>query len=389
MNKARVESFSDGVFAFAITLLVLGFQVPNLDSADDPSLVKALVGQLPQLIPYVTSFATIGIIWLNHHTMFHEVDHVERGTLVLNLLLLLVVSFIPYPTAVLGRYGPLRSSGVLYGVVLTILGLTYTMLWRHIASRRLSKDADDSGRLRAKMLRNLLGTIGYPLGTVIAFFRPRVAVLIYLAVAVYYLFPERPPGSRGTAPATLWQSRRREKRTCWTLSAILEKKFEACRSRWRSFDLTVERVLESRISVWETQEEEPMQAHTQTVPVSQKVLWAGRIVSALPVLMLLFSGTLKVMKLDPVVQGFARYGYPERLILLIGFLEIASAVLYMIPRTTVLGAILMTGYLGGATATNVRIGDPSFVVTVILGVLVWLGLYLRDQRLRPLVPLRS
>jgi len=110
VNKARVESFSDGVFAFAITLLVLGFQVPSLDSASDPLLRKALLAQLPQLVPYVTSFATIGIIWLNHHTMFHEVEHVERGTLILNLLLLLVVSFIPYPTAVLGRYGALPTS---------------------------------------------------------------------------------------------------------------------------------------------------------------------------------------------------------------------------------------------------------------------------------------
>ena len=132
-----------------------------------------------------------------------------------------------------------------------------------------------------------------------------------------------------------------------------------------------------------------MPTQPQTAPVSKKLLWAGRIVSALPVLMLLFSGTMKVMKPAPIVQGFARYGYPEGLILLIGFLEIACTILYAIPRTTFLGAILMTAYLGGATASNVRIGDPSFVVTVILGILVWLGLYLRDQRLRPLVPLRS
>lgn len=132
-----------------------------------------------------------------------------------------------------------------------------------------------------------------------------------------------------------------------------------------------------------------MQVHTQAVAGSRKMLWAGRIVSALPVLMLLFSGTMKLMKPVPVVQGFAHYGYPERLILLIGVLEIASTIVYMIPRTTVLGAILMTGYLGGATATNVRVGDPSYVVTVILGILVWLGLYLRDERLRGLIPLKS
>jgi DoxX-like family len=105
--------------------------------------------------------------------------------------------------------------------------------------------------------------------------------------------------------------------------------------------------------------------------------------------MLLFSGTMKLIKPAPVIEGFARYGYPERLILLVGFLEIACTIVYAIPRTTVLGAILMTGYLGGATASNVRIGDPSHVVTVVLGVVVWLGLYLRDQRLRALIPLKS
>lgn len=191
MNKARVESFSDGVFAFAITLLVLGFQVPELRTVDEASLRKALLAQLPQLIPYLTSFATIGIIWLNHHIMFHEVDHVERGTLTLNLLLLLVVSFIPYPTAVLGRYGPLRSSAVLYGAALTLLGLTYTILWRHIASHRLSRDCDDTEKLRTKTYRNLIGSFGYPVGTLIAFASPKTAVIIYLTLALFYFLPER------------------------------------------------------------------------------------------------------------------------------------------------------------------------------------------------------
>lgn len=185
-----MESFSDGVFAFAITLLVLGFQVPNLNTADEPSLRKALLAQLPQFVPYVTSFATIGIIWLNHHTMFHEVEHVERGTLILNLVLLLVVSFIPYPTAVLGRYGPMRSSSVFYGAVLSILGITYTILWRHIASRGLTRDCKDSGKLRAKTYRNLIGTFGYPLGTVVAVFSPKTAVMAYLALAIFYFLPE-------------------------------------------------------------------------------------------------------------------------------------------------------------------------------------------------------
>src|SRR5713226_7286010 len=132
-----------------------------------------------------------------------------------------------------------------------------------------------------------------------------------------------------------------------------------------------------------------MLSGTQTAPASKKKLWAGRIISALPVLMLVFSGVMKLAKPAPVLQGFARYGYPESLILVIGILEIACTIVYVIPRTSVLGAILLTGYLGGATATNVRIGEALFIIPVILGVLVWGGLFLRDDRLRALIPLRT
>ena len=109
MNKARAESFSDGVFAFAITLLVPGVQTPELKTGSNEELRADLIRAMPQLVPYVTSFATIGIIWLNHHAMFHGVERVEHTTLTLNLLLLLVVAFIPYPTAVLSRYGDLAA----------------------------------------------------------------------------------------------------------------------------------------------------------------------------------------------------------------------------------------------------------------------------------------
>lgn len=124
-------------------------------------------------------------------------------------------------------------------------------------------------------------------------------------------------------------------------------------------------------------------------PVSKKALWTGRILSAVPVLLLLFSGVLKVLKTAPVLQSLAHFGLPESIIVKIGILEIACTIIYLIPRTAILGAILMTAYLGGATATNVRVGDPSSIMTVLLGVLVWAGLYLREERLRALVPLRS
>ena len=130
-----------------------------------------------------------------------------------------------------------------------------------------------------------------------------------------------------------------------------------------------------------------MQSDTPTAPASKKTLWAGRIMSALPALMLLFSGIMKLIKPASVMEGFVRLGYPESLALGIGIVEIACTVVYLIPRTSILGAILLTGYLGGATATHLRIGEPFFM-PIILGVLVWGGLFLRDDRVRALIPLR-
>jgi 4-amino-4-deoxy-L-arabinose transferase-like glycosyltransferase len=128
-----------------------------------------------------------------------------------------------------------------------------------------------------------------------------------------------------------------------------------------------------------------MQAVIQTKAMSKARMWTGRIVSALPVLMLGFSAIAKLAKADAVIQGMGHYGYPEHLIRVLGTVELLVSLIYAFPRTSFIGAILMTGYLGGATATNVRIGDPSYVMTVLLGVLAWVGLYLRDSRLHALV----
>jgi hypothetical protein len=121
--------------------------------------------------------------------------------------------------------------------------------------------------------------------------------------------------------------------------------------------------------------------------VSRKALWTGYVVSALPVLMLLFSAAMKFIKPPAVVQGFADLGLPESLAFGLGILELACTIAYVIPQTCVLGAILLTGYLGGATVTHLRVGDPYFM-PVVLGVLVWGGLFLREPRLRALIPLR-
>ena len=118
------------------------------------------------------------------------------------------------------------------------------------------------------------------------------------------------------------------------------------------------------------------------------MVWTGRVVSALPVLMLLMSAAFKFIKPPGMAEGLAKMGWTEDQMLSLGILEIACTLLYVIPQTSVLGAILLTGYLGGATATHVRVGD-SWIAPVIVGVLVWLGLFLRDHRLRALLPLRK
>lgn len=133
-----------------------------------------------------------------------------------------------------------------------------------------------------------------------------------------------------------------------------------------------------------------MTSDVQTVPVSQGMLWTGRIMSGLPALLLLFGGVMDLVKPASVVEGVLKMGYPESIIFGLGITVLVCTILYLIPRTSVLGAILLTGYLGGAVATHVRINDlRSVPLPVVVAVLLWGGLYLRDSRLRALLPLRS
>ena len=134
-----------------------------------------------------------------------------------------------------------------------------------------------------------------------------------------------------------------------------------------------------------------MQSGTQTAHASQKMLWMGHIISGLPSLFLLIDGVMKLVKPAPVVEATVQLGYPEGVIVSLGIVLIACTLVYVIPRTSVLGAILLTGYLGGAVAAHLRVGAGLFPISfpVLLGVLVWGGLCLRDVRLRALIPLRS
>jgi DoxX-like family len=134
-----------------------------------------------------------------------------------------------------------------------------------------------------------------------------------------------------------------------------------------------------------------MPSDTSTAPVSKSALWAGRILSGLVALFLFWGGLMDLIKPTFVVQGMVKYGYPESSVVGIGIALLASVALYVIPGTSVLGAILLTGYLGGAVSTHVRAGDPlgRMLVPVFFALLTWGALYLRDGRLRALVPLRK
>jgi hypothetical protein len=124
---------------------------------------------------------------------------------------------------------------------------------------------------------------------------------------------------------------------------------------------------------------------------NKKMVWAGRIMSGLATLFLLLDSVMKVIRARVAVEGTVQAGYPESTVVGIGLSLLVSTLLYAIPRTSVFGAILVTGYLGGAVATNVRVSAPLFsyiLAPVYVGVLVWGGLYLRDEQVRALIPVR-
>jgi len=123
-------------------------------------------------------------------------------------------------------------------------------------------------------------------------------------------------------------------------------------------------------------------------PVSKKMLWTGRVISALPAILFIVGGLFAIINPASMAQGMEHLGYPAHLARTIGALEIICGVLYLIPRTAVLGAILLTGYLGGATASHVRIGEPP-IMPLVVAAFVWLGIYLREHRLHAITPLRK
>jgi len=194
MRTNRLEAFSDGVLAIAITLLILEISVPHARGED---LLDALARQWPSYAAYIVSFLTIGIMWVNHHALFDHVHTVDRGLLFVNLFLLMVIAFIPFPTALLAEY--LRNSdggrvaGVIYCLTYLVVGVGFVSLWgylrRHPELRR--PELTDDGIARA-VRRSWRGPFAYLVAALVALLSPYAALAVCGAVAIYFVWPTRP-----------------------------------------------------------------------------------------------------------------------------------------------------------------------------------------------------
>jgi TMEM175 potassium channel family protein len=176
MSKARLEAFSDGVFAIAITLLVLEIKVPEADSGH--SLARGLLDLWPSYAGFSVSFITIGIIWVNHHAVVAAVDSVDRSLLFRNLLLLLTVSFIPFPTAVMAEYLRADSgenvAAAFYAGSFFVMGIAFRQIWPGAARNWASR----------------IGPMLYFTATAVAFLSAYASLAICAGLALYYALPQ-------------------------------------------------------------------------------------------------------------------------------------------------------------------------------------------------------
>jgi uncharacterized membrane protein len=197
MSGGRLEAFSDGVFAIAITLLVLDLAVPSREESRDGGLAAALGRQWPSYFAYLVSFLIIGIIWVNHHTMFDKVRRVDRPVLFANLALLLVVSAIPFPTRLLAEYltagGDAHVAAAVYSATMFVMGLFFTLLWLTITrDARLLHEHLDPVVSRAALRRFALGNIFYLATIGLAFVSAIATLAVHAALGIYYCFDQLP-----------------------------------------------------------------------------------------------------------------------------------------------------------------------------------------------------
>ncbi len=192
-ETGRLEAFSDGVFAVAITLLVLNIKIP--DKLPETSSWNILFDQWPSLVAYVTSFVTIGIMWLNHHRLFERIKRTDTGLMLLNLLLLLVIVFIPVPTALLAESFTnlnIHQPAVIYSATNMIMAICYNLLWRYAShhNRLLGKNVDPRF-VRAISGQYLFGPLLYLVTIIVALFSTIACVILIFILALFFALPAR------------------------------------------------------------------------------------------------------------------------------------------------------------------------------------------------------
>lgn len=204
-ETARVEAFSDGVFAIAITLLVLEIRVPPPDlTGHGRTLLAALLRLWPSYLGYLISFITIGIMWVNHHSMFMLIRRTDRYFLLLSVFFLMCIAFLPFPTALLAEYLPdpqgRRVAVAAYSASLVLIALAYNVVWWYAAwnERLLEPDADREA-VRTISRRYLIGPTAYLVSFILAFINVWASLAVHGVLAAFYLLPVRQPTGRQPA----------------------------------------------------------------------------------------------------------------------------------------------------------------------------------------------
>ncbi len=201
MPTSRVEAFSDGVFAIAITLLILDIKVPD---AADGRLAHELLDSWPSFASYFVSFLVIGIIWVNHHAVFRYVRHVDRVVLFLNLGLLLSVSFLPFPTSLLARYLRADDSNAhvaafVYALTMTFMSIVWMAFWWYVTHRdALHEGSIQHDAAHAVQRQGMFGAAAYATTLVLAWISAPATLAVFAALAIFWTLVYRPE-SRGAS----------------------------------------------------------------------------------------------------------------------------------------------------------------------------------------------
>ena len=203
-DTGRIEAFSDGVFPIAITLLVIEIGVPHVEG-EGTTLFGALVEQWPSYLGYAISFLQIGVIWANHHNRFRFIVRSDHLLLFLNILFLMCVAFIPFPTALLADYllSPVAerttTAGAVYAGTLAVTAVFFTLLWLYAAANyRLVNRNLDPSLLRAMTRRYVFGMVAYLVAFALAFVNVAASLILIVVLALLFVLPE--PGERRPTP---------------------------------------------------------------------------------------------------------------------------------------------------------------------------------------------